>query len=157
MSFKSNDTSVVTIDEKGRATAVGLGKTTIDVTCGDQKLTVGYEVKEKVPEGPEGAGTAQTFKAKIVDVADSFQPSIFFDSGFFTFTENTYSGMGQYKGIYDKKDGYIYCSVTDAKTMEGYAGADVKEIVFKIVDEKTIKLKTQLCMSANGDLFYLLP
>ncbi len=47
MTFKSNDTSVVTIDENGKATAVAPGKTTIDVTCGDQKLTVGYEVRKK--------------------------------------------------------------------------------------------------------------
>ena len=154
ITFKSNDESVVTVDEKGRASAKGLGKTTIDVSCGTQKISVSFEVREK---GPEGAGKAKTYKAKISDVLDSFQPSVFFDSGFFTFTENVYSGMAQYKGTYDIKDNYIYCTVTDASGMKGYAGQDVKEIVFKIVDDETIKLKTQLCMSGNGHLFYLLP
>ncbi len=158
MTFKSNDESVVKIDDQGRASAVGVGKTTIDVTCGSKKLTVGYEVRDKEATlSPEGAGKAQTYKAKIADVISDYQPSVFFDSGFFTFTENVYAGMGKYKGTYEKKDDRIYCTVTDASTMEGFKGDNVKEIVFKIVDEKTLKLKTELCMSGNGDLFYLVP
>ena len=154
MSFKSNDENVVTIDAEGKATAVGPGKTTIDVTCGNQKLTVGFEVKGGESSGPEGAGVAKTFKTKMADLNDMFQPSVFFDSGFFTFTENCYDSMRQYKGIYDIKDGYYYLTVSE-HNLQGYAGQDVTEIVFKIVDEKTLKLKTQLCMSTNGDLFYL--
>ena len=155
MTFKSNDEKVVKIDEKGRATAMGPGKTTIDVTCGSKKISVGYEVRVK--GGPEGAGETVTYKANMKDVADVFQPSIYMSSGFFTFTENCYAGMGQYKGTYEKKDNRIYCTVTDASSMSGFAGDDVKMIEFKIVDEKTLKLKTQLCMSGNGDLFYLVP
>ena len=50
MVFKSNDESVVKIDDRGHATTVSPGKTTIDVTCGSQKLTVEFETKAKGPD-----------------------------------------------------------------------------------------------------------
>ncbi|MBQ6334934.1 MAG: Ig-like domain-containing protein [Erysipelotrichaceae bacterium] len=156
ISFKSNDESVVTIDSQGRATAVAPGKTTIEATCGSKKITVGYEVRVKEVEGPKGDGDTLTYTAQISDVQKAYQPSIYLDgAGFFTFTENVYAGMARYKGYYDKKDGKVICTVTDASEMKGFAGEGVTEIVFKIVDEKTLKLKTDLCMSTNGTLFYL--
>ena len=65
--------------------------------------------------------------------------------------------MGHFKGTYKKneEENRYYLTVTDASTMQGFAGADVKEIVFKIVDDKTLKLKTDLCMSYNSLYFYL--
>lgn len=151
ISFKSSDENVVKVDDQGRATAVAPGKATITATCGDQKLTVNYEVRSKT-----AAASAATYKAKIKDVNDAFQPSVTFDpTGSFVFTENVYAGMAQIKGTYKIEDGRYYCTVTDNSAMKGFAGQDVKEIVFKVVDEKTIKMKTNLCMSTNGELFYI--
>ena len=151
ITFKSSDEKVVKIDEKGRATAVAPGKATIEAVCGDKKLTVNYEVRAKgVP------ATAASYKAKFSDVNDAFQPTVSFDpTGTFVFTENVYAGMAKIKGTYKVEDGRYYCTVTDNSSMQGFAGQDVKEIVFKVVDEKTLKLKTDLCMSGSGRLFYL--
>ena len=152
MYFKSNDESVVRIDDQGRATAVGIGKTTIDVTCGSKTLTVGYEVKDK--DAPE-AGSASKWVCKNENAGEGYWPNISFDGkGNFVFEENGYSGMGYYYGTYKIEDGRYYCKVTSIKA-ERCAMPDVEEIVFKIVDDKTLKLKTSLQMSQNGDLFHL--
>ncbi len=75
--------------------------------------------------------------------------------GDFTFTENVYAGMGEYKGWYEQTDtGYIL-HVDDASKMKGFAGQDVKEIVLDYKSENTLVLKTDLCMSRNGDEFIL--
>ena len=151
ISYKSNDENVVKVDENGKATTVNPGKTTIDITCGAQKLTIGFETRSKTP-----TEYATLWQARRTDVADAFLPKVYFDGkGNFVFTENLYAGMGEYKGTYVKEDNYYTCKVTSA--FEGFAGDDVKEIVFKVVDDTTIKLKTQLCMSAPGDLFDLVP
>ena len=49
MTYKSNDESIVTIDENGNVTTGAIGKTTIDITCGSQKLTVGFETRVDGP------------------------------------------------------------------------------------------------------------
>ena len=90
-----------TIDSKGRLIIPAKYRDEI----GDQKLVVNYEVRDKNAEAPEGAGKKSSWKANFSDIMDVVQPSVTFDSGFFTFTENVYAGMGQYKGIYDIKDG----------------------------------------------------
>ena len=85
-----------------------------------------------------------------------FLPTLELDgAGNFVFTENCYAGMGQYKGTYKKDGEYIVCTVKDAKTMQGFAGDDVKEILFKIKGDDILKLKTDLCMSMSGNLFIL--
>lgn len=152
MYFKSNDESVVKIDDQGRATAVGVGKTTIDVTCGSKKLTVGYEVKDKA--APEGSG-ASKWVCKNPNAAEGCWPNVSFDGkGNFVIEENGFSGMGYYYGTYEIVDGRYHCYVSSIKA-ERCSMPDVSEIIFKIVDEKTLKLKTGLQMSQNGDLFYL--
>jgi hypothetical protein len=152
MTYKSNDESVVKIDDQGRASAVGIGKTTIDVTCGSKKLTVGYEVRDK--EAVSGGG-ASTWVCKNPNAVEGLWPSVYFDGkGNFDFTENAYSGMGHYKGTYKIEDGRYYCTVTSIVADHCHLD-EVSQIVFKIVDEKTLKLKTDLAMSQNSDLFYL--
>ena len=151
ITYKSNDEGVVKVDENGNATTVNPGKTTIDITCGSQKLTIGFETRSKTP-----TEYATLWQSRRTDVAEAFLPNVYFDGkGNFVFKENLYAGMGEYKGTYVKDDSHYTCKVTSA--FEGFAGDDVKEIVFKIVDDTTIKLKTQLCMSAPGDLFDLVP
>ena len=149
ITYKSNDEKVVKVDENGKATTVSPGKTTIDITCGSQKLTIGFETRSKDPEAQP-----VTYKAKIKDVNDQFQPSIYLDGkGNFVFTENLYAGMGEYKGTYKKEENHYILSVKDI-SFSGFMGDSVKEIDFKIVDDATLKLKTQLCMSSPGELFY---
>ncbi len=153
ITYKVDDENVVKVNENGIATAVNEGKTQIHIKCGDIERTVNFETRKK--GATEGA---RTFKANVKDVDDKFQPTIYFDgAGNFDFTENTYVGMGHFKGTYKKneEENRYYLTVTDASTMQGFAGADVKEIVFKIVDDKTLKLKTDLCMSYNSLYFYL--
>ena len=58
-------------------------------------------------------------------------------------------------GWYEKKEDMYICHVTDASSMKGYAGQDVTQIDFTIKDEKSIVLKTDLCMSLSGDVFDL--
>ena len=149
ITYKSNDEKVVKVDENGKATTVSPGKTTIDIICGSQKLTIGFETRSKDPEAQP-----VTYKAKIKDVNDQFQPSIYLDGkGNFVFTENLYAGMGEYKGTYKKEENHYILSVKDI-SFSGFMGDSVKEIDFKIVDDATLKLKTQLCMSSPGELFY---
>ncbi|MBR2577799.1 MAG: Ig-like domain-containing protein [Erysipelotrichaceae bacterium] len=150
MTFKSNDESVVKIDDQGRATAVGVGKTTIDVTCGSKKLTVNYEVRVKGV-----SATASTWWSENPNAAKGCEPHVYFDgAGNFIFTENLFSGMGTYKGTYVIEDGRYYCTVKEMKEDHGHL-PEVDEIIFKIVDDKTLKLKTSLQMSQPGELFYL--
>lgn len=153
ITYKSDDENVVKVDANGIATAVKEGKTQIHIKCGSVEKTVNFETRSKTPKAK-----AMTFRSRLTDVQKDLRPTIYFDgAGNFVFTENCYSGMGKFKGTYtrDDDDHYI-CKVTDASTMEGYAGGDTKEIVFKILDETTLRLKTPLCMSAANDLFDLL-
>ena len=152
ITFTSDDENVVTVDAYGYATAVKEGKTKIHIKCGSVERVVGFETRSKTLKAK-----AMTWRARRSDVADQFKPSIYLDgNGHFVFTENCYAKMGEYKGTYtrDDDDHYI-CKVTDASSMEGFAGDDVKEIVFKILDDKTLRLKTPLCMSEANDLFDL--
>ena len=90
------------------------------------------------------------------DIQEAYIPSVeLLEDGNFVFTENCYSGMGQYNGWYEKKEDMYICHVTDASSMKGYAGQDVTQIEFTIKDEKSIVLKTDLCMSLGGDVFDL--
>ncbi|MBQ1532219.1 MAG: hypothetical protein IIZ57_08780 [Solobacterium sp.] len=89
-------------------------------------------------------------------VPEQFEPSVKFETnGEFVFTENCYAGMGQYKGWYESNEIEFILHVEDASTMQGFAGQDVKKIIFKKKDANTIVLSTDLCMSLLGDEFYL--
>lgn len=72
----------------------------------------------------------------------------------FEFTENVYAGMGKYKGWCQRTDDACWiCDVTDASSMQGFKGDDVKIIKFEDKDDKSVVLKTELCMSREGDIF----
>ena len=45
--YKSDDESIVTVDQKGNVTAQKVGTTKIHITCGDQELTIGFETRAK--------------------------------------------------------------------------------------------------------------
>ena len=49
MTYKSNDEEIVKIDENGNVATGKIGKTTIEVTCGSQKITVGFETRADGP------------------------------------------------------------------------------------------------------------
>lgn len=89
-------------------------------------------------------------------VPAGLEPNVIFDAdGTFVLTENCYSGMGQFKGWYEKTStGYI-CYVQDASSMQGYAGGDVTLITFVMKDDHTLLLKTDLCMSRTDNEFIL--
>ncbi|MBQ6335413.1 MAG: Ig-like domain-containing protein [Erysipelotrichaceae bacterium] len=53
ITYKSNDESVVTVDEEGNVSALKPGKTTIDISCGEQKLSVGFETRAKSVKASE--------------------------------------------------------------------------------------------------------
>lgn len=149
MTFSSSDESVVKIDDQGRATAVGIGNAVITAKCGKIKYTVNYEVRDK--DAPKNV-IVGTFQSKNPNSAPGYEPFVVFDkSGKFVFTENFYAGLGDFAGTYKIEDDRIYCTVN---SVAGLALDSVKEIVFKIVDENTLKLKTELSMSYNSELFY---
>lgn len=90
------------------------------------------------------------------DVAEEYNPKLeVFEDSTFVFTENLYAGMGHYRGTFEVKDGLLYCHVDDASEIQGFAGQDVKDIIFDFGDEEgnTLILQTDLCMSLNGDVF----
>ncbi len=111
--------------------------------------------------GTKPAGMDYTLKTEwtsyhgaVNGVPIQFPPTVVFDSnGEFDFTENCYAGMAHLKGTYVKNDIEYICTVTDASSMRGVKGADVKEIIFKIRDADTIVLSTEICMSEIGDEF----
>ncbi|MBR4462171.1 MAG: Ig-like domain-containing protein [Erysipelotrichaceae bacterium] len=80
MTYKSNDESIVTIDENGNVATGKPGKTTIEVTCGSQKITVGFETRsneitEIKPEKDKivtKLGNPEEIKVKVVpETADT--------------------------------------------------------------------------------------
>ena len=83
-----------------------------------------------------------------------YRPTVEFQSsGMFIYTENCYAGMIPIIGWYEKKDDGFICHVDDNSAMQGFKGDDVVLIEFKKIDEKTIELKTEICMSRAGDRF----
>ncbi|MBQ1811906.1 MAG: hypothetical protein IIT44_06095 [Erysipelotrichaceae bacterium] len=149
ITFSSSDENVVKIDDQGRATAVGVGNAVITAKCGKITYTVNYEVRDK--NAPKNT-ISGTFQSKNENSAPGYEPKVVFEkSGNFTFTENFYAGLGDYIGTYKIEDDRIYCTVTKVTNL---ASDSVKEIVFKINDENTLKLKTNLTMSYNSELFY---
>ena len=153
ITFKSADESVVKINDKGFASAVGVGKTTITATCGDQKLTVNYEVKDKTPKA-----VATTWVSNNPNSIKGGEPTIYFDgAGNFDFRENFYSGYGHYKGTYKIDGEYYYCTVTSTSFDNTVSPVNVSEIVFKIKGDNVLKFKSSVAMSQSGDLFYLVP
>ncbi len=121
----------------------------ITAKCGKITYTVNYEVRDK--NAPKNT-ISGTFQSKNENSAPGYEPKVVFDkSGNFTFTENFYAGLGDYIGTYKIEDDRIYCTVTKVTNL---ASDSVKEIVFKINDENTLKLKTNLTMSYNSELFY---
>ena len=80
MTYKSNDESIVTINENGNVATGKPGKTTIEITCGSQKITVGFETRsnEITEINPENSklvtklGNPEEIKVKVVpDTADT--------------------------------------------------------------------------------------
>ncbi|MBR2802295.1 MAG: Ig-like domain-containing protein [Erysipelotrichaceae bacterium] len=45
ITYKSNDENVVKVDQEGNVTPVSPGKTTIEITCGKQSLTIKFETR----------------------------------------------------------------------------------------------------------------
>lgn len=90
----------------------------------------------------------------IQDVVEEYLPAIFlFADGTFLVKENVYEGMGKYEGTYTDKGSLVTLSVTDTN-MTGFSGADVTEIILEKSNRGYI-LRTDLCMSVNGDEFIL--
>ena len=118
--------------------------------------------KTEVPilEGPMGAPDLpySFYRANIADVSFDYMPTIEFDSaGMFTFTENVYYGMFTITGGWSFTDIGYECIVDINNIDSNTAGCDVKKIYFDKVDDKTIVLKTDICMSTSGEKFYLVP
>ncbi len=92
----------------------------------------------------------------IDGVNDEYLPMIEFNSfGQFVFKENVYTGIAEISGTYTYNDGVYECDVLEASAMQGYAGADVKEILFDRISDSEIILKTNICMSREGDKFII--
>ena len=89
---------------------------------------------------------------------DEFLPSVQFmniqGKGYsFAFTENCYSAMVQITGSYTADERYIICTVEDGSQLKGFAGEGIQYIEFEVINEKTLKLLSDINMSKAGDLF----
>jgi len=93
--------------------------------------------------------------ASTGDMNPEFYPYFeLYEDASFLFYENLYAGMGTYKGKCSFMGSNMSCEV-ETIDFSGYAGDDVKNINFEFVDENTIILKTDLCLSRDGDEFKL--
>lgn len=111
-----------------------------------------------IPDSLSGlADTGSTWvHSPMQDINDMYLPKIEFDAaGRFVFTENVLAGMAQLKGWYESNDSGFVCHVDDASMMQGFKGDDLKLIQFEKQDDKTLVLKTEICMSMAGDTFIL--
>ena len=128
----------------------------------DQRNTWYIYESGKIPEGlvSESDPFKDVFKTTtwihepITDVAEQYLPSITIATDYsFKLIENCYAGMGQYQGYCQKTDDGWACDVTDASKMQGFKGDDVKLIKFIEGKDGSLILKTELCMSREGDVF----
>ena len=104
-----------------------------------------FSLDGKIPEGL--VSESDPFK-------DVFKPSITIATDYsFKLIEICYAGMGQYQGYCQKTDDGWACDVTDASKMQGFKGDDVKLIKFIEGKDGSLILKTELCMSREGDVF----
>ena len=153
LDHENDGMSQIFMDWKDENTFVLL--TDLGISCsGDRFCIPGTDPAIPGPEGAPSLESSEWRHEKITDLNDDYLPSVKFDSaGMFDFTENLYAGFGHFIGWYEKTDkGYI-CHVDDASTVQGFAGADTKLIEFEFIDEKTMILKTDLCMSMSGEKF----
>lgn len=91
----------------------------------------------------------------IEGVSDEYLPSIeLYSDGTFVVIENVYAGMGKYTGTYSEIGSIVVLEVKDNSSMQGFMGADVDKIALEQSSHGYI-LKTDLCMSAQGDEFIL--
>ncbi|MBQ6334803.1 MAG: hypothetical protein IJI46_07045 [Erysipelotrichaceae bacterium] len=112
-------------------------------------------------KSPNYDGDYVKYKHEPSDMCDDmYLPMVEFysaDRDSFVFTENLFSQMGEIFGWFEETDkGYI-CHVEDAHQLQGFTGADVKEIEFEKKDKDTLILKTDICMCRAGDVFKLEP
>ena len=121
-----------------------------------------FTIDGKIPTGYVKPDEGFAFKTQtyihepIQDVKEEYLPTITIATDFsFLFYENVYAGMGKYIGYCSPEQNGWACKVTDGSGMMGFAGADVKEIIFESIDAETLELKTDLCMSMSGDRFKL--
>ncbi len=66
LTFRSNNTKIVTVDSKGMITPVSAGKTEIVATCGDQTYTWVVICEKESPEETTGETTAETTEETTV-------------------------------------------------------------------------------------------
>ena len=112
---------------------------------------------------PEGFSEEQFNEKNFIDrwihypdgeTLDIYLPYVDFGSdGRFEFTENFYSGMFTFTGTYEETDNGFICHVDEDSKIQGYKGGDVDTIVFEYTAPGTMMLKTEICMSREGDLF----
>ena len=91
----------------------------------------------------------------IPGVLDEYLPSLtLYTDSSFCFTENVYAGMANIYGYYSVSGSKIILDVTDNKSLTGFAGQDVKQIVLEQTKQGYV-LRTDLCMSRSGEQFIL--
>lgn len=117
-----------------------------------------FSVDGEIPSDfvPEYAIEKSIYVHEPIDgVLNEYLPQIELYSNYtFVVTENVYAGMGQYKGTYSELGSILLLNVIDKTSMQGFAGADVDQIALEQSKNGYI-LRTNLCMSQEGDSFIL--
>ncbi|MBQ1505289.1 MAG: hypothetical protein IIZ48_00795 [Erysipelotrichales bacterium] len=115
------------------------------------------------PQNPEPAPTPEPDPTTITSTvytnkspmfSNPYRPKIeFFSDGTFVMTESLLDAMGTYKGTYTLEDNKYYRCKVAQTSFSGYAGDDVTEIVFVVIDDERLMLDSNLCGSTVDDVF----
>ena len=121
------------------------------VTPGDEE----YTIKPKQEVGKVTGKRLYTSSSKMF--SEPYQPTLEMDpDGTFELTENLFEGMGHYTGTYEIDDYRLTLNVSSVD-FKGFAGDTVKKIEFEALRKDVLELRTDLCGSLTGDVFYLNP
>ena len=115
-----------------------------------------YTIKPKQEVGEVNETRLYSSSSKMF--SDPYVPTLQLNpDGTFELTENLFEGMGHYKGTYATADEYrLTLTVTDTD-FKGFSGDSVKTIEFEALSKDVLELRTDLCGSLTGDIFYLNP
>ena len=115
-----------------------------------------YTIKPKQEVGAVTEKWLYTSASKMF--SDPYMPTLQLNTdGTFELTENLFEGMGHYTGTYAIEDEYRLTLTVTNTDFKGFRGDDVKTIEFEALSKDVLELRTELCGSVTGDIFYLNP
>lgn len=131
----------------------GNDKTSSDgKTSDDNKTGHINSDKEIAPNSTPITANKKYFNNKENYFSKEYRPSLILTNNTFTLVENLAEGMGEYKGTFILSGNTLTLNVTETN-FGGFAGDDVRTIVFTINNTTTLTIQTDLCLTQKGDVF----